>query len=249
MTRPDDPAKGPAAPLWRMIEQAIRGDILAGRYQPGAQLPSDRDLAARYSASRMTARRALASLEQDGLIRIEHGNGTFVSDDARIRYSLGGDRVRFSRNWLSAEGIKLQRRILRTSEVKADDALAAVLGIGIGEAVLTLQIVALAGERPISVGIRHCPAARFRGLDTEFERVGSLTTALKAFGIEDYARASTDVTARLPTPEEARILVQSRAHPVLAFTATDIEAATGAVISYHVGCFAADRVVISIGAG
>jgi GntR family phosphonate transport system transcriptional regulator len=234
-------------PLWRRIEQAIRRDIQAGRYAPGAQLPSDRDLTTLHAASRMTVRRALASLQQDGLIRIEHGNGTFVSDDALIRYRMSGDRIRFSKDWLSAEGIRLRRRVLGTAEIPADDRLAAALGLRVGDTVLTLQIAAYADERPISVGVRHCSASRFRGLDKAFEREGSMTAALKSFGVEDYRRASTDVTARMPTPEEARILAQPRVHPVLTFTATDVETATGQIVSYHVGCFAADRVVISIG--
>ena len=238
----------PSLPLWRRIERAIRADILAGRYPPAMQLPADRDLATLFGASRMTARRALAALELDGLIRIEHGNGTFVSDDALIRYRMSGDRIRFSTNWLSADGIKLGRRIIGTSEFPADSGLATRLRLAVGAPVLAIRIVASAGERPISVGVRHCSADRFRGLDRAFEREGSMTAALKSFGVDDYRRASTDVTARMPTPEEARLLAQPKVHPVLAFTATDVETATGAVVSYHAGCLASDRVVISIGA-
>jgi len=237
----------PTVPVWRRIEQAVRDDILAGRYAPGGQLPPDRDLATLYGASRMTARRALAQLQQDGLIRIEHGNGTFVSDDALIRYRMTGDRIRFSKNWLSAEGVELRRQILRTDEGPADDRIAARLKIAPGEAVLRLQILATADDRPISIGVRHSPAARFRGLGAEFERLGSMTAALRTFGVDDYRRISTEVTARMPTPDEAKLLAQPRVAPVLAFTATDVEIGSGRIISYFTGCFAADRVVISIG--
>jgi GntR family phosphonate transport system transcriptional regulator len=236
-------------PVWRRIEQAVRADILAGRYAPGGQLPPDRDLAALYGASRMTARRALAALQQDGLIRIEHGNGTFVSDDALIRYRMSGDRIRFSKDWLSAEGVELRRRILKSEEVAADDRIATCLRIEPGEPIIKLQILATADDRPISIGVRHASAARFRGLGAEFDRLGSMTAALKAFGVADYRRQSTEVTARLPTPDEAKLLAQPRIAPVLAFTATDVEIGSGAVISYFSGCFAADRVVISIGGG
>ncbi|WP_423342274.1 GntR family transcriptional regulator [Rhizobium sp. HT1-10] len=46
-----------------------------------------------FAINRMTARRALAELEKDGLLRILHGNGTFVAD-APIPYAIG-TRVRF----------------------------------------------------------------------------------------------------------------------------------------------------------
>src|SRR5882757_2262367 len=83
-------------PLWRRIAQSLRGAIAEGRHAPGSKLPPDRQIASDYGASRVTARRALAALEQDGLLRIEHGNGTFVSEDALVRYRLGGNRVRFN---------------------------------------------------------------------------------------------------------------------------------------------------------
>jgi GntR family phosphonate transport system transcriptional regulator len=80
-----------------------------------------------------------------------------------------------------------------------------------------------------------------------FAREGTLTLALREFGVVDYRRASTEITARMPTLEEARLLSQPRVQPVLAYAATDVEVATGKVISHYVGCFASHRVVITVG--
>lgn len=162
---------------------------------------------------------------------------------------MDGDRIRFSKDWLSAEGVRLHRRILSTREIAADDRAARALSIAPGTPILALQFLTTAEERPISIGIRHCLASRFRGLGAAFDRHQSMTAALREFGIEDYRRSGTDVTARLPTSEEARLLAQPRIEPVLAFTAIDVETSTGEPISYHAGAFAAARVVISIGAG
>jgi GntR family phosphonate transport system transcriptional regulator len=236
-----------SAPLWRRIESAVRREILEGQHPPGTQLPSDRQIAAAHGASRMTARRALAALEQDGLIRIEHGSGTFVNDDALVRYRMSGDRIRFGTDWIVAEGTLLRRKVMRTFEQAADAKLAQGLRLIPGDPVLCMQIAAFADDRPISIGIRHCDARRFKGLQHAFEREGSITAALKTYGVEDYRRASTDVTARMPTLEEARLLAQPRLQPVLAYTAIDVDVKSGAIVSYHLGCFAADRVVISIG--
>ncbi|SDR33193.1 GntR family transcriptional regulator, phosphonate transport system regulatory protein [Rhizobiales bacterium GAS191] len=235
-------------PLWRRIEQSLRSAIVEGRHAPGSKLPPDRQIASDYGASRVTARRALAALEQDGLLRIEHGNGTFVSDEALVHYRLGGNRVRFNQNLVVVGEVeKVHRRVLGTREAKAGRDVAHHLGIVPGEPVLELQMAAYADELPISLGVRHCAAKRFRGLAEAFERKGSITRALQEFGVVDYRRASTEITARLPSPEEARLLCQPRVQPVLAYMATDIEVATGDVISYYVGCFASHRVTITIG--
>ncbi|MDR3493384.1 MAG: phosphonate metabolism transcriptional regulator PhnF [Ancalomicrobiaceae bacterium] len=234
-------------PLWRRVETALRQQILGGGFKPGAQLPSDRQIATAYGASRMTARRALAALEQEGLLRIEHGNGTFVSDDALVRYRLGGSRVRFGQDFIPANpSTSLFRKLVGATTRAADRELAGKLQIAEGEEVLVIVVAGYAGETPISLGRRHCALRRFAGLDKAFESEGSFTRALKAYGVEDYHRASTEVIARMPTPEEAKFLAQPRSQPVLAYAATDVETATAEVISYHLGCFAAERVVISI---
>ena len=241
------PSPDDGDPLWKRIERSLRSAIAEGRHAPGSKLPPDRQIASDYGASRVTARRALAALEQDGLLRIEQGNGTFVSEDALVRYRLGGSRIRFNQSLVVVGEVeKVHRRVLRTWESKADRDMARHLGIPRGAQVLQLQMAAFADERPISLGVRHCSAARFRGLKEAFERHGTLTAALREFGVADYRRASTDITARMPSLDEARLLVQPRSQPVLAYTAVDVEVATGEVISYYVGCFASHRVVISI---
>ncbi len=60
-------------PLSHEIGESLRGEILGQRYRAGERLPSERDLAARYHASRGAVREALSQLEQLGLIRVQPG--------------------------------------------------------------------------------------------------------------------------------------------------------------------------------
>ena len=55
------------------IAEALRRSILGGEYPVGAQLPSESDLAARWSASRGTVRQAVAVLASEGLIGSRQG--------------------------------------------------------------------------------------------------------------------------------------------------------------------------------
>ena len=64
----------------KLVEDAIREEILSGRYSPGKRLPGVREFAERFRCSRGTVSNALKGLSEQGLIRTEHGRGTFLSE-------------------------------------------------------------------------------------------------------------------------------------------------------------------------
>ena len=79
---PDAPAPGPRAnALWRQIVTALEADIAAGVTPPGARLPTEAQLAARFDVNRHTVRRALDDLSRRGRVRVEQGRGSFVTQD------------------------------------------------------------------------------------------------------------------------------------------------------------------------
>jgi DNA-binding GntR family transcriptional regulator len=70
-----------AVPPSRQIANELRERITSGDLPPGARLPSITTLMQEYGVARNTARRALAILEEEGLIEIVHGWGSFVRKD------------------------------------------------------------------------------------------------------------------------------------------------------------------------
>lgn len=69
--------KGPI-PLYYQIEKILRDQVLSHQIPVGSQLPTEMDLCEKFQVSRATVRRALQSLESDGLIKCEQGRGTTV---------------------------------------------------------------------------------------------------------------------------------------------------------------------------
>lgn len=61
------------------LAQELR-DLVASKYEPGAQLPSEKVLADEFRVSRNTVREALIALWDEGLVVRRWGVGTFVSD-------------------------------------------------------------------------------------------------------------------------------------------------------------------------
>lgn len=65
-------------PPYAQVARAMRERIVNGEYQAGDRLPSEAELCAAYGVSRMTVRRAVTRLVQDGVAFTENGRGTFV---------------------------------------------------------------------------------------------------------------------------------------------------------------------------
>ena len=65
-------------PLWHQAEQALRTLIEQGEWATGSQIPNEDKLGAMLGISRITLRHALRNPEEAGLLRREHGRGTFV---------------------------------------------------------------------------------------------------------------------------------------------------------------------------
>jgi GntR family transcriptional regulator len=86
-------------PLYYRLESILRGAIESREYRVGQNLPSERELGEQYGVSRITVRRALETLEREGLVRRGRGRsgGTFVLDRPallRKRVRIGSlDRV------------------------------------------------------------------------------------------------------------------------------------------------------------
>ncbi|MFC6176872.1 GntR family transcriptional regulator [Companilactobacillus huachuanensis] len=65
-------------PKYKLIYQSLKDDIINKKYSIGDKLPSEIQLAADYQVSRITSKRALTELENDGLVTRQAGVGTIV---------------------------------------------------------------------------------------------------------------------------------------------------------------------------
>lgn len=235
-------ARGQGVAAWRQIADEIEADIAAGRLTAGAQLPTEAQLAARFSVNRHTVRRAIGVLAAKGLLRATQGRGTFV--EARpLAYPIG-PRTRFS-EIVSREGRAPRGDLLDAETVPAPADIAAALKIAPGAPVLALTSVHTADGTPLSTSTAYYPLPRFAELDRSFAETGSITRAFQSYGIADYRRVETRITARLASPEEALRLDLAPGRIVLAVESVNVDAA-GAVIQATHGVFSADRVELRV---
>lgn len=235
--------KSTREPLWKRLAIQIRQDIASGQLTPGAQLPTEVQMSERFSVSRFTIRQALADLERQGLIRIEHGRGLFVAEQA-IPFILDS-KTRFSENLRRLE-LQGHRQFLECYIEEAGEEVSEQLAIGRHDEVVVIKGLAIIEGRPAGL-VHDCfPAQRFPGIDALLKLNPSPTAALRAFGLEDYTRHSTRICSRMPTAAEAALLEIARTNPLIETRKTDVSP-NGEPITFGIGSFRADRVQFIIG--
>jgi len=231
-----DAASGVA--LWRQVADGIERGIADGRFAAGERLPGETEIAETYRVNRHTVRRALATLAERGLVRAERGSGTYV-EAPRIAYPLRS-RTRFS-EIVGAGGREPRGQLIGASEEPATRELARQLGLKTGTPLVRIEALRLADRTPICIGTTWLAAARFPDAGRIYERVRSMTKLLAHFGVRDYRRASTRVTAAIVDATDAIRLDLALGRPVLVVDSTDVDA-DGTPLLTTRARFAAERV-------
>ncbi|NET36427.1 MAG: GntR family transcriptional regulator [Cyanothece sp. SIO1E1] len=93
-------------PLHLDISEQLRQRIINGDYLPGTKLPSERQLIAEFQVSRITIRRAIANLVDQGLAIAHQGKGVFVIERRKAIYTLTNPGL-FLADDLAHQGIEL----------------------------------------------------------------------------------------------------------------------------------------------
>ncbi|MFM2389986.1 MAG: hypothetical protein RLZZ437_1541 [Pseudomonadota bacterium] len=228
--------------LFATIAETLRDEIAAGLYPPGAKLPTEAALSARFGVNRHTVRHALSALADAGIINSRRGAGVFVMAKPTI-YPLGR-RVRFHQN-IAASGKTPSRRISRIETLPATSDDLRNLRLPAGSSVHVVEGTSLADGQPLAVFRSVFSAARFPGLPDALALRGSITAALADCGLTDYTRAETQLTAQLADPVLAIGLQIKPQAPVLRSVALNVDA-SGAPVEHGTTWFAGDRVTLTI---
>lgn len=119
-----------AFPLHLAISEQLRDRILNGQYKPGDRLPSEHQLMAEFEVSRITARRAIANLTQQGLVTVRRGKGVFVAIQQKVTYSLSSPLI-FLEADIARQGIEVTVKTLVFESVTAPVEVQAILNSAI----------------------------------------------------------------------------------------------------------------------
>jgi len=224
--------------LWRQVADGIERGIAEGRFAAGERLPGETEIAETYRVNRHTVRRALAALAERGLVRAERGSGTYV-EAPRLAYPLRS-RTRFS-EIVGAGGREPRGQLIAANEEPATRELARQLGLKVGATLIRIESVRLADRAPICVSTSWLSAEQFPDAGKIFANVRSMTKLLENYGIRDYRRGSTRITAAIAEATDAARLDLTLGRPVLVVDSTDVDADGKPLVTKR-SRFAAERV-------
>jgi GntR family transcriptional regulator len=209
--------------VYRQIADHLRASVARGRLSAGEQLPSESQLMDHYGVARMTIRNALRVLQDEGLITAEHGRGVYVRVRPPVR-RLASDRFarRHRKEGKAAFTIEAEQAgatpsvdMIKVSEARPAPDVAERLGLTDDDHVIERSRRYSLDGRPVETAVSSIPADLARGTPIADLNPGpgGIYARLEESG-HTLERFTEEVTARMPTPDEARALALPPGVPV-----------------------------------
>ena len=186
------------APLYQRVQQLLRGAIASGTLKAQEAIPAERELASDLDLSRITVRKAIDGLVEEGLLVRRQGAGTFVAGRVEKQFAK---LTSFSEDMMTRGRIPRSRWLSKTEgAVTPDEAL--TLGLSPGTRVYRLHRIRYADD--LGMALEYATIAGY-GLPSVDAVDASLYAALEAAGNRPV-RALQRLRAVLFDAEQAALI-------------------------------------------
>ena len=204
------------SPLYQQIKQAMLHSLQIGEWKPQEAIPSEVELAKRYSVSQGTVRKAIDELASENLVVRRQGKGTFVASHNERHVEYRFLRLHPDEGTVASEG-RTQRTILECRRARATADIARQLQLQSGESVMQIRRLLSLGGTPSILEDIWLPASLFKGLTSDMlTHHQGPTYALfeDQFGVR-MIRADEQLKAVLPDTRQAELLQVPSSTPLL----------------------------------
>ncbi len=203
-------------PLYTRIQEYIAELILSGKLKPESKIQSEREFSEDLGVSRMTVRKALTELVNEGLLERKHGSGTYVSKP-KITYE-SEELVNYVQA-MQKRNIATATQLLEFSEMVASRRLSEILEIEIGSPIYHVVLLRFANRVPVILERGFFPVLYYPQLeDWDLEKTSIIDLISSVYAIKlgrisqsVEAVAAADVVAQqLRVEEGVPLLMLSR---------------------------------------
>ena len=151
------------SPLYRQIKTLITQALESGEWRPGQAIPSEQELAARFSVSQGTVRKAIDEMAAENLLVRKQGKGTYVASHNDPRALFRFLRLAPIDSDLShPESVPLD-----CWRAKAGQEASRMLGIELGAPIIIVRRVLKFASRPVVIDEIYLSGEIFQGLTSE----------------------------------------------------------------------------------
>lgn len=210
-----------------------------GSLDPGAAVPTERELATQMHTSRTTVRQALTELVVEGRLVRRQGSGTYVAEP-KITWPL---YLASFTEQVEASGFKPSAEVIATQRIAATAELAQQLGLAVRAPVYRIERLRFADAFPIAVETSWLPADRFPGLTRQIRTHGSLHAVLAELYDTRLHTGEEWIETAPATPREAGPLGVDVGTPMLIVSRQNFDS-EGTPVELGRTWFRSDRVTL-----
>ena len=167
--------------LYQQLADSLRDKIYEGQYAFGDKLPSERSLAEKFGISHLTVRKALAILEEEGMLLRVQGKGTFVRAQ---KYSIDMQHMDGFSSMFGQQGITITNKVLYSGVREAGFKYSRIFGIPREEPVFELIRLRQNGEDPVALEYNILPTKRVPHVEEYDYSLYSLWDVYRQTGIQ-----------------------------------------------------------------
>ena len=167
--------------LYQQLADSLRDKIYEGKYAFGDKLPSERSLAEKFGISHLTVRKALAILEEEGMLLRVQGKGTFVRAQ---KYSIDMQHMDGFSSMFGQQGITITNKVLYSGVREAGFKYSRIFGIPREESVFELIRLRQNGEDPVALEYNILPTKRVPHVEEYDYSLYSLWDVYRQAGIQ-----------------------------------------------------------------
>lgn len=226
---------GNGIPAYQRIQNVIRERIAAGELGTGDVVDSERELARIHGVSLMTARHALSSLEQEGIVERRRGAGTFIAAP-KIHFN----KLSSYTEQMAARGLVSSAKVLFSKIIESDQEVSARLGLPPMSRLVKIQRLRLAAGEPFALETCYLSADEFQNLASAALGRDSLFSLLHRDYNVELAHADEEVDATAADPATSDLLGIPRKSPLLRIRQI-IFSTKGKAVIYALGFYRSDR--------
>ena len=199
-------------PLYLQLKNKLQDSIESGILAPGSKLPTEFELSEQYSVSRVTVRKALKELSDQGYLERKSGKGTFVAEK-KLQRNISSGVLAFS-DMCRSMGLKPGAQTIKMALEDPTDKDIESMHLASDEKIMVVERIRTANGKAVVLEINKFPES-FSFLFGEDLNNSSLYEILdKKHGIIlDHSHKVIDIV--FSNAREAKALGISKGYPLL----------------------------------